>query len=300
MPGVDRVCYWDVSIYQKFVDNPMYLVSMLTKYMGNIRLEIGINQIIKGGVDMSETEIYDRFVEWLQTSWFGVPESEHMMPTVQAQYTLEEAEFLTGMPFRPTTLSELAELKQMEESELAGVMDGMAVKGLVWRVENEKGLRYLLNDLFFVIMRSTFWRDRKNKESVEVAKEANKYYYNGLFKDLVQMHYGGLRTIPIEKTVASDKEIRPYEDVVGLLDKFEYYTVSDCPCCQRKKLDPEYETSSKPLEVCLHFDALGKYIVESGMGREITREETEAILAKSAKAGLVHGVSNWEHKPDTI
>jgi len=55
-----------------------------------------------------------------------------------------------------------------------------------------------------------------------------------------------------------------------------------------------------PLEVCLHFDALGRYIVENDMGREITREETEEILAKSAKAGLVHALSNWQDKPDTI
>ena len=36
------------------------------------------------------------------------------------------------------------------------------------------------------------------------------------------------------------------------------------------------------------------------MGREITRAETETILKASADAGLVHGLSNWQEKPDTI
>ena len=57
------------------------------------------------------------------------------------------------------------------------------------------------------------------------------------------------------------------------------------------------------------FDTLGEDIFvencaqchgENGLGREITRQETEQILKESADAGLVHGISNWKDKPDTI
>ncbi len=204
------------------------------------------------------------------------------------------------MPYRPTKLSEIAVLKQLDETELGDRLDNMARKGLVRRSVGEDGARYALNDLFFLIMRSTFWPGREDETTVNVARQTNTYYYSGMFTDFNKMTVGGLRTVPIKTTVEDTREIRPYEDVVGLLDRFEYYTVSDCPCRQRKKQDPDYEESKKPLEVCLHFDDLGKYIVENGMGREINREETEAILEKSAKAGPVHGVSNWEQKPDTI
>ncbi len=250
--------------------------------------------------EMSENEIYERFAKWLGKSWFGVPESPDSMEIIKARYTAEEADFLTGMPYKLTKLADLSELKQIDESELGVLLDDMAQKGLVWRSVYEDGVRYSLNDLFFVIMRSTFWPGREDKTSVSVAKQTNKYYYSGLFEDLNKMSLGGLRTVPIHTTVEDTREIRPYEDVVAILDKFEYFTVSACPCRQRKKLDPDYEESKKPSEVCLHFDDLGRYIVGSGMGREITREETEAILKKSANAGLVHGVSNWEQKPDTI
>ena len=36
------------------------------------------------------------------------------------------------------------------------------------------------------------------------------------------------------------------------------------------------------------------------MGREITRQETEEILRRSAELGLIHGISNQQEKPDTI
>ena len=65
-------------------------------------------------------------------------------------------------------------------------------------------------------------------------------------------------------------------------------------------MDPDFADCEYPTEVCLHFGRLGHYIVENGMGREITRQETEEILRKSAEAGLVHGVSNMQEAPDTI
>ncbi len=92
------------------------------------------------------------------------------MKAIQARYTPEDAELLTGIPFRPTSLAALAELKQTAESELGTKMDEMARKGLVWRIENEDGLSYYLNDLHFVIMRSSFWPGREDETTVDVAK----------------------------------------------------------------------------------------------------------------------------------
>jgi electron transport complex protein RnfB len=54
------------------------------------------------------------------------------------------------------------------------------------------------------------------------------------------------------------------------------------------------------MEVCLHFGRLGHYIVENGLGREITREETREILKQAAESGLVHAISNWQEGADTI
>jgi len=114
------------------------------------------------------------------------------------------------------------------------------------------------------------------------------------------VHHKGLRSIPIEKTIEIPTRLLPFEDIVSVVDRFEYYSVSQCPCRQRHNLDPETLDCPHPMEVCLHFDELGRYTVENGMGREITKEETLDILRKAADAGLVHAISNWEDKPDTI
>ncbi len=249
---------------------------------------------------MREQEIYTQFMDWLKQSWIGLPDSEFKEETIRARFNLDEAEFLTGFPFRKTPLADLAILKGMSEEELAEKLDPMAIKGLVWKGTKDGKVRYGLNDIFFSLYRSAFWSMLENDHMRAVSEPANQYMLNGMLESFSNVEHHGLRTLPIHKTIQAGTTVRPYEDVVKLLDDFKYYTVSACPCRQRKNLDPTVENSKKPLEVCLHFDDLGHYIVDNEMGREITRQETEEILLKSAKAGLVHGMSAWQERPDTI
>ena len=45
------------------------------------------------GSPLTERErgIYTRFIEWLRQSWYGVPDSDVLLPYVAARYTPEEA-----------------------------------------------------------------------------------------------------------------------------------------------------------------------------------------------------------------
>jgi len=248
---------------------------------------------------MTEREIYDRFIEWMRGTWIGLPESDFREEVIRAKYSVEEAEFLTGFPFRKTPLHELAEMKGTSERALVERLEPLVKKGILWKGTQKDTLRYGLNDIFFTLYRSSFWPMRQTDHMKGLAPPANRYFLDAI-DDMGMTEYKGLRTLPIKQTIAPNTTVRPYEDVVKLLDRFTYYTVSACPCRQRKALDPAFQNSDKPLEVCLHFDDLGHYIVDHEMGREITRAETEEILAQSAKAGLIHGVSNWQEKPDTI
>lgn len=249
----------------------------------------------------TDLEIYEKFIEWLGKTWWGLPESDQLMPIIKARYTVEEAEFLTGMPFSGSTLEELAEAKKRDPKELGPWLDDLARKGIIFRRQSGDSTRYSLNDSYFVFLRSSFWPGKDDDEaSRKMAPHVNKYFFDGFYDQYVTVHAKGLRALPIQQTIEDTRQILPYEDVVQVLDNFEYFTVSTCPCRQRKKLDDESHTCRKPMGNCLHFDILGRYCVENDMGREITREEAEQILKESADAGLVHGVSNWREKPDTI
>ncbi len=247
-----------------------------------------------------EVEVYEKFIEWLGRTWWGLPASDQLMPLIQARYSVKEAEFLTGIPHSAATLEELSQLKEIEPAALEPQLDELAKKGILYKSRRGDSVRYRLNDSYFVFFRSTFWPGQSDELSRKTAPLVNTYYLDGYYEQYAPIHAKGLRTLPINMTIKDTRQILPYEDVVKVLDNFEYFTVSACPCRHRKNLDPDSPECKQPTGNCLHFDELGRYCVENNMGREVTREETEQILKEAADAGLVHGISNWREKPDTI
>ncbi len=249
---------------------------------------------------MSEQEIYEGLMSWYRQSVVGLPESDALLPLMKATYTPEEASLVTGIPFQGKSLEELAEQKKMDSAELKDRMDALANKGLVFRVVVGDTIRYSLNDVYFVQYRATYWPGKTDGRTKGIAPWTNQYYYRGAWDRFEHTSTKYCRALPIEGTIEDTRGVMPYEEVAKVLDQHDYFSVSICPCRHRKKLDPDFEDSTYPMENCLHFGALGRYIDENGMGRQITREETEEILRKSAEAGLVHGVANWQEAPDTI
>ena len=57
---------------------------------------------------------------------------------------------------------------------------------------------------------------------------------------------------------------------------------------------------STPGSVCMHFGSMGRYIVEMGMGRQITKEEALKILRDATEERLVHVCDNVQGSLRTI
>jgi hypothetical protein len=67
---------------------------------------------------MSNEEVYQKFIDYMNNPVFEFTESESKMPMITSFITPEEAEFLTGFPMSGKTLEEIAEIKQLDLSEL--------------------------------------------------------------------------------------------------------------------------------------------------------------------------------------
>lgn len=251
-------------------------------------------------MNSAEKDLYNRLIDWLKKTWWDLPEADELVPLMMERYTPEEAVLLIGTPFSAHTLEELAQLKEMEPGELAPKLDAMARKGILFRIAKGETVFYRINDTMFVYLRTAFWPGRNDETSTRMAPLVNKYFLNGFFDQYEDVHVKGLRALPIEETIEDTRQILPYEDVVTVVDTQDYFCVTHCPCKHRKNIDPDSPNCSYTTENCLHFGMLARYIVENGLGREITREETHAILRQAADEGLVHGVSNWLKGVDTI
>lgn len=249
---------------------------------------------------MSDQEIYDRFIDWLKNSWHDLPVTDELVSFVRTMYTPDSAALLTGMAFfGHTDIEEYARKRQMDPAELREKLDALAKRGVVFRFIRDGVARYRLNNMFFVAMRSAFWPGRTDELTKSAAPMANRYFAD-FFDQWKDVHHKGLRTVPINGTIEDTRRVLPYDDVVKIVNDRRYWSVSHCACKHRRNVDPDTPDCQYPTEVCLHFDRLGRYIVENGMGREITREETLEILRQAAEAGLVHGASTWQDQVDTI
>ena len=80
---------------------------------------------------MAEQEVYQKFINWLRKTWWGLPDSEQLLPLIKARYTVKEAKFLTGFPFSGRSLEELVTLKSMSPDQLGPYLDDLARRASV-------------------------------------------------------------------------------------------------------------------------------------------------------------------------
>ncbi len=249
---------------------------------------------------MTDQEIYQKFIEHMDNPVWEFTESEHKMAMITSFISPEEAAFMTGFPHSGKSLEEIAAMKEMDLSELTPKVKALCRKGLIFEGIRGESVRYRLWTAVEMFIRVIFWSGKDEEPQRSMAHFANMYYMDGWYDQVKPHPYPALRSIPIQETVPAPTGYMPYEDILQVVDNYEYYSVSHCPCRMRHDMDPDYANSQFPSEVCLHFNELGRYCVGNGLGREITKEETLQILKKAADAGLVHGITNYQKNPETI
>ena len=91
-----------------------------------------------------------------------------------------------------------------------------------------------------------------------------------------------MRVLPVSKTLKDTREVLPFDALKPKIEAATYRAVGHCPCRMMKRsID---EGCDHSLENCLHLGSMGRYMVEHGMAREITVDETFNILTVSPQA----------------
>jgi len=248
---------------------------------------------------MKDQEIYERWTEYMTNGRMKFTEDEHRMRMITSFISPEEAAFTTGFPLTAKTIEEIAEIMQMGIPELKEKIEALARKGVIYESIRGGSVRYRMWSFQEIFMRVPLWPGRDEEPIRTMSQHGNKYYPSMYVGRNAPAH-AGLRSIPIDETVEGPSRFLPFEDIMQVVDNYEFYSVSYCCCRMRYNLDPDYPDSPFPMETCLHFNELGRYIVKNGLGREITKEETLEILKRAADAGLVHGLQNTEEAAETI
>jgi len=153
-------------------------------------------------------------------------------------------------------------------------------------------MNYALQQAGFGIPQVFFWKGEETPHAKTMAELVAKYFNRQVTREAyASAETKPFRYIPVNESVEHDLQaVYPYDSMAQVIEKAKVIAVAYCPCRVTARLLGK--GCSHPEEVCLKFDGMAEYVVNTGLAREISKEEALEIIKKSEEAGLVHFVDN--------
>jgi len=215
---------------------------------------------------------------------FGFPKSKLFPKILRQIFTEKEMKILLSLPGTP---SQVAKTLRIDEVEVASSLYRLFMRGAVLIPEliDEKPL-YTRPEagMFIDLMMFDKQYDAYGEEFKNLLDSFHDQEYIFTFDAAEKPIF---RVIPIEKEIKGVfYEILPYECVSAVIENARRVVVQRCPCRTRSR------RCNNPTEICFSFDDLADYVIERGLGREVTKEEAMKLMNHAEDIGLVHQTTN--------
>jgi NAD-dependent dihydropyrimidine dehydrogenase PreA subunit len=226
--------------------------------------------------------IYEKLAKHLDNLPGGFPRTTSGVEIriLRLIFTPEEATLAVHLALIPEEPRVIARRAKLPLAEVAQRLKEMDKKGQVIGIRRKGQPPQYMAQQFVVGV----WEGQVNKLSRELVEEFEEYmpslFDPGAWRKVPQM-----RTIPVEKSIAVQHEVMPYERAEELVRNHTTFAVSNCICRQEFRILGK--GCDKPEESCLQFGLAAESVVQMGRGRAVTREEVLAILRRAEEAGLV-------------
>ena len=210
----------------------------------------------------------------------------------------EQAEIMLKMGLRkPKTLEEIAKITGKDPKHVEELLEKAARTGAVeYHRENPQHEKQYYVQLFVpgIAEMTNMVRWQVDKYP-ELGEQFNKMTYLPLAGKTHLMPPGGagigMHVIPVESAIKAENQSLPIEHISHWLDKYDNFSVGYCSCRNARRMTGE--GSGEILDdCCIGLGDYADYLVETGKGRRITKEEALAICQRAEENGYVHQVTN--------
>jgi electron transport complex protein RnfB len=199
-------------------------------------------------------------------------------------FSPDEAELVSQLHLTLELPRQIAERIGENPHELRSTLKDLTKKGLIRAEPVDGGIGFGL--LPFVV---GIYEMQGETIDVELAELFETYYKQAFGFSLSQepkVH----RIIPINESIKTNLEVRPYESVVAIIAACKAWGVVDCICRKQKLLIGQ--PCIHPIDNCMVLSTFPGAFNNSKSVHVLTQQEAIDKLREASEAGLVHSVSN--------
>ncbi len=248
---------------------------------------------------MEDKQLYENLARHLDQGIVGAPKSPALLEILRVLFPREEAAVALKLNMQDQTLEELTQSFPELGSALEEILNRMAGQGTVFTSQRPGAQRaYRLLPSVVGWAETPFWAGKETERTRKLAPLWLKYREEAFGAELSRGDMPVVRVLPVSKKLRQSSEVLPYNALEALVESQSYCAVAHCPC--RQMHAQVGDACEHSLENCLHFGSMGRYMVEQGLARKISSDETLSILKAANEEGLVHSVENINGHLGTI
>jgi Pyruvate/2-oxoacid:ferredoxin oxidoreductase delta subunit len=237
--------------------------------------------------------------EHLENLIMGYPFSEALIDLLKETYTPVEAQVALAipnhlLPLQVVDVETIIQKSELPKHTVLAALKSLSKKNMIYSSPTKEGGEgYALLQVGYGMPQTFFWGGKQNEHARRMAKLVLKYFTVAT----TQKVYGGVKTKTYKYSPANlaiDVPIQgvlPHEQMDAIVGSSTKIAVAHCPCRMSAKILGRTDCEHS-LEVCLKYDEMAQFVIDKGLAREVSKDETRQILKKCEEEGLVHMVDN--------
>jgi len=237
---------------------------------------------------------YEHLRRILDTHPSRAPESPVFDKILRMLFSQDDADIAVHMSFKPKKAGEIALAAGLSPEEAAKRLENMADRVIIFAREKDGEMLYSLLPTIPGIFEFPFMKGAATPELREIGRLWEEYHAGALGNAFAGNPTPGVRVFPLAESLKGNSKVLAHEEAKAIIVRGEYICLTNCACRESTG------HCDAPRDVCLGFGTGGKFLVDRGYARQISREEALGVLDRAAAAGLVHVTDNHAGSPGII
>jgi len=229
----------------------------------------------------------------------GAPEHPAVLKILKLYCTAEEADFLSRMPAKFSSLPQIARLARKDLRQTGEMLERLIDKFLVGDLDCGDGVR-LYTPMPFIpgFWDFTFMRIRDDLSMAEITKLFQQYW-DTFYPEVVG--HGkptqDFRVMVREQSLPEKyTEILDYERTSHIIKTARRISVAHC-ICSSMRLQAGQPICDRPVRTCMSLNAGADTVLRIGQGEEISATEAMTIIHDCKAHNLVQCADNVQREP---